>query len=436
MLVFKLYLKINLQLKIMKKSTIIIFLVLAMLKTQAQDYLISFTGAGATTEVGTVKVDNLTSGATLTMNGGDILHLFGSVGIGDLNIDNAKVQIYPNPMSEQSMLTFIALENGNAVIGIVDLSGKTLFQTSTMLSPGVHSFRVSGISRGMYFVKVTCENYFYSTKLISQSSLCGVARIEYVSFVNSTASTTLKSTEATIEMPYTNGDQLLFKGISGIYSTVVPDVPISSKTITFNFAACTDADNNNYSTVTIGSQTWMAENLNVGVRIDGSQEQTNNNIIEKYCYNNDEANCAIYGGLYQWNEMMQYVTTPGVKGICPTGWHISTDGEWTTLSTFLGVTSVAGAKMKSTGTIEAGTGLWYSPNTGATNESGFTAVPAGSRYNNGSFGNIGNHGAWWSSSENSAYSAWNRYLFYNYSSGYRYDNYKSNGFSVRCLRDY
>jgi uncharacterized protein (TIGR02145 family) len=85
-----------------------------------------------------------------------------------------------------------------------------------------------------------------------------------------------------------------------------------------------------------------------------------------------EANCAVYGGLYQWKEMMQYVNTPGVQGICPTGWHVPDVYEFTALASCPGGESVAGGKMKSTGTIEAGTGLWLSPNTGATNESGFT----------------------------------------------------------------
>ncbi|MEI7498899.1 MAG: FISUMP domain-containing protein [Bacteroidota bacterium] len=426
----------------MKNSTIIIFLVLAMLKTQAQDYLISFTGAGATTEVGTVKVDNLTSGATLTLNGGDILHLTSTVGISNPATDNGTIRVYPNPMTDRSTLTFVAPDGGNADICIVDLAGKTLIQTSTILSPGTHSFHVSGIKQGMYFVKVTGKNYFYSTKLISQSNLQSEVRVEYISTINSTASNALKSISATIDMPYANGDQLLFKGISGIYSTLVPDVPVTSKTITFNFAACTDADGNNYATVQIGTlksgkQTWMAENLNVGVRIDaGTLDQTNNNIIEKYCYNNDEANCAIYGGLYQWNEMMQYVTTPEVKGICPTGWHIPTDGEWTTLTTFLEGESVVGGKMKSIGTIQTGTGLWNTPNTGATNESGFTAVPAGCRCYYGPFNTIGYSGTWWSSSEGSTSDAWLRHLSYNSSGvGRNYDT-KTLGFSVRCLRDF
>ena len=79
----------------------------------------------------------------------------------------------------------------------------------------------------------------------------------------------------------------------------------------------------------------MAENLNVGTRISGSSNQTNNSIIEKYCYDDLEANCNTYGGLYQWDEAMQYSATEGVKGICPTGWHLPTDAEWTTLADFL-----------------------------------------------------------------------------------------------------
>jgi len=190
-----------------------------------------------------------------------------------------------------------------------------------------------------------------------------------------------------------------------------------------------------YNTVQIGTQCWLKENLNIGTMINGSSNQTNNGTIEKYCYYNDEGNCAIYGGLYQWNEMMQYMITPGVRGICPMGWHVPTDGEWTISTTFLGGSSVAGGKLKSIGTIEAGTGLWYAPNTGATNESGFTAFPTGLRYNSGTFSSIGHLGFWWSSSEYNSSIAWSRFQSNNYTSISRnYDN-KNYGFSVRCIKD-
>ena len=190
-----------------------------------------------------------------------------------------------------------------------------------------------------------------------------------------------------------------------------------------------------YHTVQIGTQCWFKENLNIGTRINGALEQSNNGTIEKYCYNDLESNCNIYGGLYQWSEMMQYVTPAGGQEICPTGWHIPTDAEWTIVTTSLGGEGVAGGKMKSTGTIEAGTGWWYSPNTGATNESGFSGVPAGYRGYAGGFFVNGYDAGWWSSSEFSTSVAWYRFLYYNGSNVDRSGADRHNGFSVRCLAD-
>ena len=185
-----------------------------------------------------------------------------------------------------------------------------------------------------------------------------------------------------------------------------------------------------YNTVLIGTQCWFKENLNVGTRINGSQNQTNNGIKEKYCYDDLESNCNIYGGLYQWDEMMQYVTTQGVKGICPDGWHIPTDAEWTTLTNYLGGESVAGGKMK-----EAGYAHWASPNTGATNTSGFTALPGGGRGTDGSFDGLTYYAYFWSSTEYSSTYAWYRGLDYDYDDVGRGLNYKTGGFSCRCLQD-
>jgi uncharacterized protein (TIGR02145 family) len=83
-----------------------------------------------------------------------------------------------------------------------------------------------------------------------------------------------------------------------------------------------------YNTIQIGDQCWMKENLNAGVMINSDADQADNDIIEKYCYDNDPANCDAFGGLYQWDEIMQYVMTPGTQGICPPGWHIPVDDEW------------------------------------------------------------------------------------------------------------
>ena len=99
-----------------------------------------------------------------------------------------------------------------------------------------------------------------------------------------------------------------------------------------------------YNTVQIGEQCWMAENLNIGTQINIISEQTDNGVLEKYCYNNDVANCEVYGGLYQWQESMQYSSQQAVQGICPLGWHIPTDEEFIILCDYLGGNDIAGGK--------------------------------------------------------------------------------------------
>ncbi len=200
--------------------------------------------------------------------------------------------------------------------------------------------------------------------------------------------------------------------------------------IILQYGSMTDIEGNTYKTIKIGSQTWMAENLKTTKYNDGTSipNVTDNSVWAgltsgAYCwYNNDINNRNTYGALYNW-----HVVNTGK--LCPTGWHVPADGEWNTLTNFLGGASISGGKLKYV------TG-WSSPNTGATNSSGFSALPGGARdSNNGSFLNVGSYGYWWSSSEYDSSNAWNRYLHYDYASLYRYGNYKRGGFSVRCVRD-
>ena len=186
-----------------------------------------------------------------------------------------------------------------------------------------------------------------------------------------------------------------------------------------------------YNTVEIGTQCWLKENLNVGTMIPGSQSQSGGAPIEKYCYNDDPANCNVYGGLYQWDEMMLGSTTPGAQGICPDGWHLPTDDEWTSLSTFLGGVNVAGGKMKEAGTIH-----WALPNFGATNSSGFTALPSGARdYNGTGFFSLTYQNQLWSSSQYDPTHAWLRYLGYQNEGIGPGANVITYGFSARCIKN-
>jgi len=179
-----------------------------------------------------------------------------------------------------------------------------------------------------------------------------------------------------------------------------------------------------YNTVQIGSQCWLRENLNVGAMIQGSDTAKDNGIIEKYCYNNNPANCNTYGGLYSWNEAMQYSTTIGARGICPLGWHIPTYAEFQTCSTAV---DGDGNAMKAIG---QGTG----GGTG-TNTSGFSALLSGSRLSNGNFASLNFASNFWSSTENSSSNAYLTQLYYSNSVITSFGIRKDYGFSVRCLED-
>ena len=198
----------------------------------------------------------------------------------------------------------------------------------------------------------------------------------------------------------------------------------------------TDGEGNSYKTVTIGSQTWMAENLKVSKYndgttipniIDNTQWQNDTSGAWSY-YNNDVANNTKYGKLYNWYAVSK--TTNGNKNVCPTGWHVPTDAEWTVLTDYLGGESIAGGKMK-----EVGTTSWNDPNADATNTSLFTGLPGGYRLYNGDYDVIGNLGNWWSSTESNSNFAWLRNLYYSNGTAYGAVNVKRNGLSVRCLRD-
>ena len=204
-------------------------------------------------------------------------------------------------------------------------------------------------------------------------------------------------------------------------------------------------DGNEYNWVQIGNQVWMAENLaylpSVNMVADGSEDAAGSYY---YVYGYDGTNVAdakatdnyaTYGVLYNWTAAMDgeasSTTNPsGIQGVCPAGWHLPSDAEWTELTDYLGGESVAGGKLKETGTTH-----WASPNTDATNETGFTALPGGYRFSNGTFDHIGNYGLWWSATESSASNAWLRYMNYYSSLVSRDYGYEELGLSVRCVRD-
>ncbi len=199
----------------------------------------------------------------------------------------------------------------------------------------------------------------------------------------------------------------------------------------FQLGSVTDIDGTVYKTVAIGAQEWMAQNLRTTKYKNGDVIPNVTNSISwfalssgAYCwYDNDNSHEQPYGKLYNWYAVND------TSGLCPMGWHVPTVAEWTSLTDFLGGLSVAGGPMKETGTSH-----WNSPNTGATNESGFTGLPGGGRDSGGVFFNLGGNGYWWSSTEFSNEVRY--YLMYNDNDNVtRGTTSKMVGFSVRCVRD-
>ena len=222
-----------------------------------------------------------------------------------------------------------------------------------------------------------------------------------------------------------------------VYGSQISFTTLLDKTFTDN------RDGHVYKLVTIGNQVWMAENL---AYLPSVSPPSAGSAVSPYYYvygyegtsvssAKATANFTTYGVLYNWPAAMAGAVSSndnpsGVQGICPSGWHLPSDAEWTELTDYLGGEGVAGGKLK-----EVGNDHWYSLNTDATNEKGFTALPGGFRYVNGTFDHVGSNGYWWSATVRDAANAWNRTMYFDYAIVYSFWNYREVGSSVRCVKN-
>lgn len=417
----------------MKKCTFLFLLIFALAKLQAQDYLISFAGSGASATVDSVKVENLTQGTGLTVYAGNQLHLMGTVSVAGPGpvISGKSLQIYPNPSGGEVQVTFEATAAGIATIVLSDLTGRHVASAESFFSTGPESFNILGLETGTYLVLVKSERYNYQGKIICRSTSANNPQIRFhhLSTVP-LAPGNLKRASAIVVMQYNPGDLLKFTGRSSAFGTVFMDVPTSGKTITFNFIPCIDADNNSYPIVQVGDQWWMAENLKTtkyssGENIPEVTGQSNWMGLSTgaFCYfGNDPDNAPVYGCLYNWYAAIDN------RNPCPVNWHVPSDTEWVVLTTSLGGEPIAGGKMKETGTVH-----WFSPNTGATNESGFTVIAGGNR-SYGNFDFMGYGGSFWSITPFDDIFAWNRDIFYYNTVANHSGADKKSGLSIRCVK--
>ncbi len=252
----------------------------------------------------------------------------------------------------------------------------------------------------------------------------------------------LKSQHVLNGFTFYSGDSLRFTGYATNPDTipgsfVLVDVPVVDETFQLSIIEglpCPETplvfyENRFYQTDLIFDQCWLKDNLNVGVMIDGNEDMEDNEIAEKYCYENEESNCDEYGGLYQWNELMQYSAQQGEQGLCPEGWHIPTQEEYTQLiDSLFNIGWVPANALKESGSYH------WSQYSDGNNKSGFTGLPAGSRKADGTFAFINGETYFWTST------FWNQY--YSHTLGLASGPFhtqmwidKNRGFSVRCLKD-
>jgi uncharacterized protein (TIGR02145 family) len=449
------------------KKLLFLLAILCTLQANAQPYSISFSGSG----LSTIKVQNLTTNVIVDVPAGDVLLLSTPTGIPKVNnMKSSEMKVYPNPMTDKSTLEIIPPVEGDAIISVYDITGKVLTQFKCHLENCTQEFSLSGIKNGLHIINVQGNGYQFSEKLLSNGRSNGTVIIARVSNNIQTVAEKKsiqdsKGVENSVEMAYNAGERLKFTALSGNNSTVMTDIPSASKTVTFTFTECKDGYGNNYPVVAIGigksgPQLWMAENLKTTNYNDGTAipNVTGNTAwaaltTGAYCdFNDTPANSTTYGRLYNWyavdNNAATKVASNGGKNVCPTGWHVPNNAEWTTLENYLiangynfdGTTTgnkIAKALASTTlWTSDAGAGTVGNTDYPAKrNATGFTALPGGGRDDGGEYPEIGDTGYWWSSTEYSSGSAWYRLMFYKWTNVDRGGFSKQSGCSVRCVKD-
>jgi uncharacterized protein (TIGR02145 family) len=339
---------------------------------------------------------------------------------------------FPNPFNPRTRISITLPARENIKVEVFNLLGQSVADVIEQdYEAGVNylDIELNGLPNGFYISRITIgDKYTIVKKLMliygSQHLITSGSKIntQLNKFNNTTFETNLDSLVAISNI-------IGRKTFTGLPNFVSGTLDLGNLTIERFCSDCPTVlyEGKIYHTVQIGSQCWLKENLDAGTMVNSNTQadsMRNNGILEKYCFDNDTANCTAYGGLYQWNEAMQYSTTPGTQGICPPDWHIPTLAEFQTLRVTV---NHDGNSLKAVGQgIAGGVG---------TNTSRFSALLAGYRFSLGGFNSLGYDAYFWSSSEYDASFPYCLYLFNLESYIILYDTLKELGFSVRCVKD-
>lgn len=378
-----------------------------------------------------------------------------------LNLSSQKLEIGANVEVQQSYsefeikenipgrlcVSYMGTSNKTMTLHVYDLAGKVIAtKTISILSQG-GGFSLLVPKNQVYIIHMKTFMEYYTIKVMGNINISEFAIIpEY-------RGTQSKSVNVAVEQGFDiqTGDSLSFLAYyMGEASDPVFIKAGEVKTLDFYFYSTTgeveDRDGNTYKTVRIGDQWWMAENLRSskysnGISIPLVNNTTNwgklsdNNVDKAYCwFNDDESNTIPYGALYTFAASTNGLiySEMSIQGICPDGWHIPSKAEWETLAETLGGKTLAGGKLKEVGTVH-----WDLPNTGASNSSGFSGIPSGSRaFSDGLFyGTLSTYAAYWSSSQYNSTLSWAYYLSNLDAQLIDSATNKSNGHAVRCLKN-
>jgi len=301
----------------------------------------------------------------------------------------------------------------------------------------------------MYFITVQFKHQRNSIRVTSLANGANNKfRLAYEGRTNEYAR--FKSTKSLSIFEYVPGDELLYVGYANGIQSGILHIPEIEETYTFQFASnipCPDVPTINYggqvyNTIQIISQCWLKENLNIGTMILNNEAPANNSVIEKYCLENKEDSCAIYGGYYRWDELMQY-DAQNQQGICPVGWHVANDEDWKILEGAVDsqyhIGNIEWDDNNNRG-LDAGmqlksTDLWHNEGNG-TDQYGFNILPTGYKGTGDSFYNLYRETYFWTSTDSDNDNAWYRCFGYSSVRIKRVDNYeKERGFNVRCIKD-
>ncbi|MCK5665644.1 MAG: T9SS type A sorting domain-containing protein, partial [Thiotrichaceae bacterium] len=341
--------------------------------------------------------------------------------------------VYPNPFSEQTTLQISSPKEDDIKILLINSLGQIVASTNQRITVGIHKFKISGKSAGIYTVTFISKTGRESHKAICTSKGNSDNNIEYKGLFSESVKEKSKLLEG--------GNLVHIELTSGDYKTIIADNPTESKTYDVEFMECRDKDGKTYKVVQIENQWWMAENL---AYLPSVSPPSGESEIDPYYYVFGNQDTSVveaktmdtyvdYGVLYNW---------PAAKASCPSGWHLPSDGEWKQMEMAVGMSQVhadsAGWRGTNEGTKLRTTSGWHSDEifdgTG-TDDVGFSALPGGYRQWNGKFYRAIEHGVWWSSTSFEDTHMWVRGLGYHNPGVDRADDVKNLGFSVRCVRD-